>query len=136
MLAFGRDYLHADREAGCPHCLRSFRVGAVARSTMCPHCYRGVSFDDVVIKGECSGRVSSGGRVVFRRGSRARTRGIAASEGVEVQGDVEGAVTCGGSVRVGPDGSLRGDVRASALVVEWGGRYSGIVTIGAGMAAA
>ncbi|CAG0994497.1 hypothetical protein PHYC_02480 [Phycisphaerales bacterium] len=131
MLAFAQDYLQADRTADCPHCRKAFRVGTVARSTMCPHCYRGVSFDDVVIKGECSGKVCSGGRVVFRRGSRARTRGITAGEGVEVHGDVEGAVLCRGPVVVSSDGSLRGDVEAASLHVEAGGSLYGAVKIAA-----
>lgn len=110
----------SERDVPCVHCGRPIRLSPAARSTTCPHCYRGMSFDDVVIAGEWSGKLATGGRVSVRPGARVAARLIEAAQSVDVAGTVEGRLLTRATLRVHPDGAVRGEVHARAIEVPRG----------------
>ncbi|MDX2017283.1 MAG: polymer-forming cytoskeletal protein [Planctomycetota bacterium] len=118
------------RPIRCYHCGAVHAVAAHARTMTCGSCYRGLVLDDLILRATHMGsKLLTAGLVVVQPKVRVQSPLILAGEGVEVQGTVEGVVRCYGAVLVGPGAMLRGEVFASALIVQDGGMLDAAISL-------
>lgn len=113
----------------CTHCSEWMEVGALAMSVVCPKCRQRVIIEDYQIRSyHASRKLQTCGNVVVYKGATlsASTKAANMTVGGSVWGDVEVL----GKLEVRKSGYMRGDVRASRLVVREGAMLEGYYEIG------
>ena len=113
----------------CTHCSGVSEAGQRAMSVFCPHCHKRVILENYKIRSYygVTEFATCGDIVVERRGHVVAPIKVS---NLTVKGKVQGRVTARGYVKLGKTGYLKGNVDASALIVESGAKLDGFYRIG------
>jgi hypothetical protein len=114
----------------CLHCGAPQEVGRKAMTITCKHCSKSLRLEDIAITQYQARRVieTCGVVTVEKKGSAVTDR--IHCGGLIVRGKVKGDVTSRGTVLVGPDGEIKGDVKAPAIAIGPGAILDGHFEIG------
>jgi hypothetical protein len=114
----------------CLHCGRPQEVGRKAMTITCKFCSKSLRLEDIAInRYEARRSIETCGIVTVEKKGSAVTDRIHCG-GLIVRGKVKGDVTSRGLVLVGPDGEIKGDVRAPAIAIGPGAILDGHFEIG------
>lgn len=119
------------KKVPCTHCAGELEVAERALSTVCPHCQKRLVLESFRIRTHYAVRLfgTCGDIFVEKRGQVVAT---IRADNVTVNGRVRGDVTARGRVKIGPHGSLKGNITAPRLQVESGAALNGYLRIDAG----
>lgn len=113
----------------CTHCGEWVEVAARAMSIACPKCRKRVVLENIRIQSyHVARKLHTCGNIVIEKRGTLSTNAKAAN--MTVRGKVWGEVLVNDKVEVTKTGHMRGDVRASRLVVEEGATLNGNYEIG------
>lgn len=117
------------KQVHCTHCNQPSEVSEKAMSVFCPHCKKRLILEDFRIKSYTAVRdFSTCGDVVVEKRGMIAARVLVGN--LLIKGTVQGEIEVRDKVEVSKTGDVRGDIRASRLVVRTGAKIHGHCRIG------